>query len=163
SAALSDAGTLTVNGGSTLTDAAGFSIASGGTLKGTGTVAANVSNGGTVAPGNSPGVLTITGNYTQTSGRTLNIELQGTNPGAPGTTLLWTGGSGDWNTPASWYSVATSTTGSLPGASDVAFIGGAGSPTVSFTSGTAQVTALVTDAAFTSSGGSLTVGGSGGG
>jgi len=55
----------------------------GGTLKGTGTVRGDVENSAIVAPGNSPGIITIDGNYTQSSGGTLNIEIAGTNPSTP--------------------------------------------------------------------------------
>ncbi len=47
-------------------------------LKGNGIVFGNVINGGTVAPGNSPGTLTISGNYTQTSSGALDIEIAST-------------------------------------------------------------------------------------
>ena len=48
----------------------------GGVLGGDGTVIADVSNtGGTVAPGSSPGTLTINGDYTQGSGGTLRAEI----------------------------------------------------------------------------------------
>ncbi len=61
-------GTLTLTGGTTMQR-------SGGTLNGSGTVGGPVnSTGGTVAPGNSPGILS-TGNYTQAAGGTLAIEL----------------------------------------------------------------------------------------
>src|SRR5205085_8771770 len=53
-----------------------------GSLMGTGTVQADVSNAGTVAPGFSPGILAVNGNYTQTSAGTLAIELAGTTPGS---------------------------------------------------------------------------------
>jgi fibronectin-binding autotransporter adhesin len=46
-----------------------------GLLKGTGVIAGNVWNNGVVAPGNSPGVLTVNGNYTQTTSGALEIEL----------------------------------------------------------------------------------------
>ena len=46
----------------------------GGVLRGTGTVQGTVTNSGTVAPGNSPGLLTINGTYTQTAGE-LAIEI----------------------------------------------------------------------------------------
>src|SRR5205814_165215 len=65
------AGTLAVNGSAT----SAVTVNSSATLAGTGTITGNVSNSGTVAPGNSPGVLTITGNYTQTTGGTLVIEI----------------------------------------------------------------------------------------
>ena len=54
----------------------------GGTLSGTGTVIANVSNGGTVAPGNSPGSLFVFGNYTQTPSGILDIEIAGLTAGS---------------------------------------------------------------------------------
>lgn len=55
----------------------------GGTLRGTGTVTASAVNntGATVHPGNSPGLLSITGNYTQGAGGKLATEIAG---GAPG-------------------------------------------------------------------------------
>ena len=54
----------------------------GGKLQGTGTVSGSVNNtGGTVAPGNSIGTLSITGNYTQTSSGFLALEFGG----VPGT------------------------------------------------------------------------------
>jgi hypothetical protein len=71
------AGTTTVDG--TLTAAAGLS-AQGGTLLGKGTLAAAVTNSGTITVGDStkkPGVLTVTGSYTQNSGGTLNVPVNG--------------------------------------------------------------------------------------
>jgi hypothetical protein len=54
----------------------------GGTLKGVGTIQGNVNNsGGTVAPGASPGTLTITGNYTQGASGTLDMEIGGLTAG----------------------------------------------------------------------------------
>jgi hypothetical protein len=74
------AGTTTAAG--TLSTTAAVNIG-GGTLRGGGNVtAASVNNtGGTVAPGTSPGNLSITGNYTQAAGGTLATEIGGTNPG----------------------------------------------------------------------------------
>ncbi|MBL8866569.1 MAG: hypothetical protein JNK93_13500, partial [Planctomycetia bacterium] len=67
--------TLRVGGGMTLT---------GGVLKGSGTVEGPVTNtGGSVAPGNSPGILNITGNYTQGSNGTLDLEIGGRDPDIP--------------------------------------------------------------------------------
>ncbi|WP_186728909.1 autotransporter outer membrane beta-barrel domain-containing protein [Sphingomonas panacisoli] len=74
-------------------------VANAGTLSGTGTIVGAVTNTGTVAPGNSPGILNITGSYTQTAAGTLAIELTpsavaGTGydrvavSGAPGTAAL---------------------------------------------------------------------------
>ena len=56
-------------------------LSSSGTLNGIGTVVGNVSNAGIVAPGNSPGVITVNGNYSQTSVGDLNIEIGGTTVG----------------------------------------------------------------------------------
>jgi hypothetical protein len=72
-------GQTTVNG--TLNATGQVNIA-GGILNGTGTVNADVNSGGRVNPGQSPGVLNITGNYTQTSGGTLGIELNGVTAGS---------------------------------------------------------------------------------
>ena len=56
-------------------------IGTPGTLQGHGLVTGNVINkGGTVAPGSSPGTLTIDGDYRQASG-VLEIEIAGLNPG----------------------------------------------------------------------------------
>ncbi len=53
-----------------------------GVCSGVGTISGNVNtSGGTIAPGNSPGTLTIDGNYNQTSGGTLAIEIGGTSAG----------------------------------------------------------------------------------
>ncbi len=53
------------------------------TLQRKGTVVGDVINqNGTVAPGASPGQLTINGDYTQTATGSLNIELAATTPGA---------------------------------------------------------------------------------
>ncbi|GMV25823.1 MAG: hypothetical protein AMXMBFR58_18540 [Phycisphaerae bacterium] len=54
----------------------------GGSLGGGGLVDSNVINsGGSVSPGNSPGTLTIEGNYTQQTGGELFIEVGGKNAG----------------------------------------------------------------------------------
>ena len=53
-----------------------------GDITGEGTFSSAVNNqSATVAPGNSPGVLTIDGDYTQGSGGTLAIEIAGSTPG----------------------------------------------------------------------------------
>ena len=70
--AIIDGGTMTVDG---LMIKTGVTL-NGGSLQGSGTVRANVANlGGTVGPGNSPGTLTVDGNYTQGAGGTLEIEI----------------------------------------------------------------------------------------
>jgi outer membrane autotransporter protein len=52
-----------------------FQVDAGGLLKGSGTIQGNVTNSGTVSPGNSPGTLNVSGDYTQTSSGTLRIEV----------------------------------------------------------------------------------------
>ena len=47
----------------------------GGTLSGTGTVSGDVSNSAQLSPGDSPGAIMITGDYTQTATGELDIEL----------------------------------------------------------------------------------------
>lgn len=55
----------------------------GGSLTGTGTVSGNVTNsGGTVAPGSSPGHLTISGNYTQGAGGHFAEDIAGVTQGS---------------------------------------------------------------------------------
>jgi len=57
-------------------------LRTGCTLSGSGTLRANlISSGGTVAPGLTPGVLTIAGDYAQGPGGSLNIQITGTAPG----------------------------------------------------------------------------------
>jgi filamentous hemagglutinin family protein len=72
-------GTTSLAGGSTIS-AAAVNVLAGGTLSGAGTVAAALSNNGTVSPGGagSIGRLTVQGSYTQGSTGVLNIELQDT-------------------------------------------------------------------------------------
>ena len=49
-----------------------------GVVGGSGTIGGDLTNnGGTVAPGSSPGTLSVGGNYTQTAGSTLAIEIAG--------------------------------------------------------------------------------------
>ena len=67
-------------GGATLRSSKTVDI-QGGTLTGTGTVDGNVANAGTTSPGASPGTLTIDGDYTQTAGGNLAIEIAGNTAG----------------------------------------------------------------------------------
>ena len=86
------AGLLLVNGtfNSSSLNGSGTIAVTGGTLAGTGTIAANVTNsGGTVSPGNftasdvsSVGTLTINGNYTQTAAGKLFIQINGPTAGS---------------------------------------------------------------------------------
>ena len=67
------AGTLAVNGA--LANSA-VTVQSGGALGGNGTVGAvDVLAGGTVAPGNSIGTLTVNGTFAQTAGSTYQVEV----------------------------------------------------------------------------------------
>jgi hypothetical protein len=75
-------GTFVVEAGSTFSvsnDA--FVNAAGSLLQGSGTIDSNVGSAGVVAPGLSPGVLTILGAYVQHSDGVLRIELTGEKPG----------------------------------------------------------------------------------
>jgi hypothetical protein len=82
-------GTMQVSGGLTQTSGslqvlAGARLAGGvelegGSLGGAGTLGGPVTNsGGIVSPGDSPGVLTIEGEYSQTAAGTLEVDIQGT-------------------------------------------------------------------------------------
>jgi len=75
-----------------LTGSAGTFDLAGGMLKGTGALTGQLQNdGGTVAPGSSPGVLTVTGNFTQAAGGTLAMEIGGTTAGSESDRLVVTG------------------------------------------------------------------------
>jgi hypothetical protein len=86
-----NSGTVTIGGGSSFSDthtSSTFNNQSGGELQGTGTVVVNtLFNYGTVTPGSSAGsagTLSITGNFTQESTGTLQIEIGGTSAGQYG-------------------------------------------------------------------------------
>jgi hypothetical protein len=65
--------------GATINTSGGtVNVGAGGTLSGTGTIQGNVNNiAGTVSPGASPGMLTITGNYTQGASGVLDMQIGG--------------------------------------------------------------------------------------
>ena len=68
-------GTLAVDDANAGNGAETFTLA-GGTLGGAGTLAGNLVNtGGIVSPGNSPGTLTVNGDYTQSGSGVLKIEI----------------------------------------------------------------------------------------
>ena len=80
-------GAFIQNGGQTVLNGGNLAFAQiaqlrGGTLAGAGTVTGSVSNNATVSPGASPGLLTISGNYTEGPSSHLKIELGGTAAGA---------------------------------------------------------------------------------
>jgi autotransporter-associated beta strand protein len=72
------AGALTVNGNQ---PSSPVMVESDGTLKGTGTTGAINATGGTISPGNSPGILTARGDVTFSASATLAITVNGTTPG----------------------------------------------------------------------------------
>jgi hypothetical protein len=74
-------GVTRVDGTLAMTTALATIQIEGGTLQGSGTVSNNVTSSGTVAPGDSAGVLTISAQYTQSSTGKLEIELGGTTAG----------------------------------------------------------------------------------
>jgi hypothetical protein len=79
-------GTTTVASGAELD---GPVTVTDGTLDGNGTLGGPASNtGGTVAPGSSPGTLTINGDYAQGPGGTLAEQITGTTPGTQFDRLL---------------------------------------------------------------------------
>ena len=82
---LTNQGNLTVSAGNTLRVlSTTLTNASGGVISGNGTInnqQAVQNTGGTVAPGSSPGVLTMTGDYVQGAGGTLAIGVSGAAPG----------------------------------------------------------------------------------
>jgi len=84
------AGTLAIN--NNVLTGVGTVNCQQGTCGGTGTVSGDLNNnGGTVSPGNSPGILTVDGNYTQNSGGTLALEIGGLTPGQEHDKLVVTG------------------------------------------------------------------------
>jgi autotransporter-associated beta strand protein len=74
-------GATTVSNGTLLVDGSlsstAVTIQAGGTLGGTGTVAGEVTCDGTVAPGASPGILTLAGNYTLGALGTNRMDVRG--------------------------------------------------------------------------------------
>lgn len=78
-------------GGGTLDPGDELILESGDSLVGSGTLAANLVNGGTVSPGASPGIITVDGDYTQALDGVLTIELGGTSPGTGYDQLVVTG------------------------------------------------------------------------
>jgi uncharacterized protein with beta-barrel porin domain len=68
-------GILSVNG--SLANST-FTVDSGGTLGGTGTVGTTMINGGTLKPGNSGGTLNVSGNLTFTAASTYLVEISST-------------------------------------------------------------------------------------
>jgi hypothetical protein len=85
---LNNAGTLDIQSGATLKMTGDFNNLGTGVIMGGGTLdiagSPKVTNGGTVRPGTSPGILSVVGNWPQSAGTTLVIDVLGP-PSAPGT------------------------------------------------------------------------------
>ncbi len=87
-----DGGAVTVGDGTTPAAPDFVRVNAPGKLSGAGQVIGNVLNaGGIVAPGNSPGTLTIDGDFTQLAAGTLQFELAGTGAGSQFDQLSVTG------------------------------------------------------------------------
>ncbi|MEX2092403.1 MAG: hypothetical protein WD971_06980, partial [Pirellulales bacterium] len=74
-------GTLSLANGGTVSSGGPVSVGASGTVTGNGTVVGTLSNAGAVAPGQSVGSLTLTGEYSQSVTGKLQIELAGTSAG----------------------------------------------------------------------------------
>jgi autotransporter-associated beta strand protein len=73
-------GALNLSAGRTRMNVIGttnVTVGANATLDGTGRIIGNLTNNGTVAPGNSIGTMTVQGNYVHNSGATLEIEFDG--------------------------------------------------------------------------------------
>jgi hypothetical protein len=66
------------NVGNTTFNDCSAGLTNSGTLAGNSTVTGNLTNAGILAPGNSPGLYTVTGNYSATATATHNFEIEGT-------------------------------------------------------------------------------------
>ncbi|RYX82091.1 hypothetical protein EON83_20985 [bacterium] len=76
-----EGGVLSIEDDTSATSKGVFEVA-GGVVDGIGTIEGNVINSaGSFRPGHSPGTITINGNFTQTSGGVLDMELGGSAPG----------------------------------------------------------------------------------
>ena len=75
---LVNAGTLVVNGSL----ASPVTVATGGTLRGTGNLSGALAVNGTLAPGNSPGTLTVSNSVTMNAGSRYRLDIDGTATGS---------------------------------------------------------------------------------
>jgi hypothetical protein len=75
-------GTTIDLGGGTLNSGDSLTLVSGNSLVGSGTLSSNLINGGEVSPGSSPGLITVGGDYSQSTDGILTIELGGTTAGS---------------------------------------------------------------------------------
>jgi autotransporter-associated beta strand protein len=83
---IANSATIDVKSGATFDVSAvsGYTVGASQTLKGSGTVAGNTAISGTLAPGNSPGTLNVTGNLTFNAASIFEWELDATNGADPG-------------------------------------------------------------------------------
>jgi T5SS/PEP-CTERM-associated repeat protein len=84
-------GTLYVTNFGTVAVGGQLVVGALGEVHGDGYIDGNLSNGGLVSPGNSPGALHVAGNYAQSNTGKLQIELAGTTPGSQYDQLLISG------------------------------------------------------------------------
>jgi photosystem II stability/assembly factor-like uncharacterized protein len=81
-------GSYTQTGGATTLDGGNLEVAmmqlQGGVLAGKGTITGNVTNAARIAPGFSPEIINIDGEYTQEATGVLDIEIGGLTPGPTG-------------------------------------------------------------------------------
>jgi len=66
-----------------VTAAGCVNITTTGQLSGAGVITGDVNNSGTIAPGNTPGIINVTGNYMQQASGTLEIDVEGTTNAIP--------------------------------------------------------------------------------
>ena len=85
------AGTLIINGSTSANSA--VSVASGAILGGSGTISGAVNVSGTLAPGNSPGNLTVNNNVTILDGGAVSMEIAGATVGTQYDRVTMTGAS----------------------------------------------------------------------
>ncbi len=160
SATIGNSTQITVAAGATLDASSPTFITVGGsqTIKGGGTVMGSLINDGTVAPGASPGTLSVTGDYLNNG--TLSLEIGGTTPGTEHDVLVVaTNATAGFTIPSgSPFSVAASGSASVivrftPTESgsyggDVTFLSN-GSNSINAVSGTGYVQASATNGAIT--------------
>jgi autotransporter-associated beta strand protein/T5SS/PEP-CTERM-associated repeat protein len=90
SVSVTSGGTINVGGGTPIANT--LVVGPSGTLSGRGTIGGSVAGPGRIAPGNSPGILTINGDYTMQSASQLDIEINGTGTAGVDYDLLRVGG-----------------------------------------------------------------------
>jgi T5SS/PEP-CTERM-associated repeat protein len=92
-----NSGNLYVRDGSLVVGVGAFvsaplvAVSENGILKGSGTISGTVINDGVVAPGLSPGILQVDGDFTQNEGGRLELEVGGLTPGVEYDQLLVSG------------------------------------------------------------------------